>query len=300
MVKLYSSQNVQLIIPMSGYGSRFAAAGYTTLKQLIIVHGLTMIEWVVKAFVSRHQTLNGPIKRIVFICREKHLAQYPNMRNILLNSIEKAGHNHASNIKIEIVALSDPVSTKKGPVAALYLAKEFIRDDMPTVVSYCDYYMQWNSHIFWDRVFDTRCDGALPCYTGFHPHLLRHKNVYASCKVDSTDNLIEIREKYSFANNKQEALHSPGAYYFGSGRILKHYVDEMLSRDDMITGGEYFVSLLYNLMVRDSMSVKVWSVVEKFCQWGTPEDLDEYLFFVESIFESTDTYSKVCRQIIEN
>ena len=39
--------------------------------------------------------------------------------------------------------------------------------------------------------------------------------------------------------------------------------------------GEFYVSMIYPLLLRDKLLVKVPSV-EHFMQWGTPEDLEEY------------------------
>lgn len=39
---------MQIIIPMTGYGSRFVAAGYKELKPFIQVMGHPIIEWIVK------------------------------------------------------------------------------------------------------------------------------------------------------------------------------------------------------------------------------------------------------------
>ena len=39
---------MKIIIPMTGYGSRFVVAGYKDLKPFIKVQGKPMIEWIVK------------------------------------------------------------------------------------------------------------------------------------------------------------------------------------------------------------------------------------------------------------
>ena len=44
---------------------------------------------------------------------------------------------------------------------------------------------------------------------------------------------------------------------------------------------EYFISLPYNFMVRDGLDVSVYADVPHFCQWGTPEDMEEYLSWSE-------------------
>jgi hypothetical protein len=52
--------------------------------------------------------------------------------------------------------------------------------------------------------------------------------------------------------------------------------------------GEYYISLVYNLMLRDGLPVLVYDKIPHFCQWGTPEDMEEYNNW-STIFEA---YSK--------
>ena len=56
----------------------------------------------------------------------------------------------------------------------------------------------------------------------------------------------------------------------------------MINANDHVNG-EYYASLPYNYMVRDRL--KVWCPVNVsyFCQWGTPEDMEEYLFWMNTI-----------------
>ncbi|GHV19355.1 hypothetical protein FACS189494_00710 [Spirochaetia bacterium] len=93
---------------------------------------------------------------------------------------------------------------------------------------------------------------------------------------------MEIREKYSFEDDKLSARHSPGVCYFQSGALLKEYCKKLISGGPAING-EYCASLPYNYMVNDGL--KVWCPVnvDKFCQWGTPEDLQEYEFWIGRI-----------------
>ena len=45
---------VQVVIPMSGLGSRFVKEGYLDLKPLIHVHNHRIIEWVLRMFPEVH------------------------------------------------------------------------------------------------------------------------------------------------------------------------------------------------------------------------------------------------------
>lgn len=248
---------IQVVIPMTGYGSRFAAAGYKDLKPFIKVCGKTMIEWVVSMY-DQEDT------KFIFICRQEHLSKDPNFN--LLYSIAK---------NFQVVAIKDWI--KLGPANEFYRAylEGYIDKDTPTIINYCDFFCLWNSADFIDKCFGGRISGAIPCYTGFHPHLIPHKNVYASCNIDRSNFLLEIREKYSFEKDKAKAHHSPGIYYFKSGRLAQFYIEEMIQAEDKLNG-EYYISLAYNYMVKDGLTVWCPDNVKYFCQWGTPEDLQEF------------------------
>ncbi|NLG03824.1 MAG: capsular biosynthesis protein [Clostridia bacterium] len=254
---------MKIIIPMTGYGSRFIAAGYKELKPFIKVQGVPIIEWIVKGMYKGETDF-------LFICRKEHIDSISHMRQTL-KEIAPSG---------TIFAIEDWV--KKGPVWDVLRASQVIDDDTPCLINYCDFYMTWNYDQFRKDVMTRQCAGAIPCYTGFHPHLFHEKNLYASCRVDEEQNLVEIREKYSFEQDKTKTLHSPGVYYFESGKTLNKYAGQLVNSDDQING-EYYASLIYNYMVKDHKKVWVPANVEKFCQWGTPEDLGEYLYFTDLI-----------------
>lgn len=254
---------MKIIIPMTGYGSRFVAAGYKELKPFIKVQGRPIIEWIVKSMYKDE-------KDFLFVCRKEHLDNNTKMEKYL-KSIAPYG---------EVFAIDN--WEKKGPVFDVLRAEANINDDEKCIINYCDFYMQWDYNKFKLDVENRNCDGAIPCYTGFHPHLLIEKNFYASCLTDKDDNLIEIREKYSYEQNKMRAKHSPGVYYFRTGKILKKYCQKLIDSKQTLNG-EYYASLPYNFMVKDNLKVWVPINVHKFCQWGTPDDLSDYLFWTDRI-----------------
>ena len=147
---------------------------------------------------------------------------------------------------------------------------DLIDDDREIIISYCDYGTVWNYKKFLIEKGDW--DGFIPCYTGFHPHMLGNDN-YAYCKLQ--DGLVsEVREKQPFGKNKMGEYTSNGTYYFKSGRILKKYFKELVDLNIEVNG-EFYVSLVYNLLIRDGLKVGVF-LIEKMLQWGTPYDLEIY------------------------
>lgn len=254
---------MKIIIPMTGYGSRFVAAGYKELKPFIEVQGKPILQWIVDGMYPGE-------KDLLFVCRKEHLDTIPNMWEKLLSIAPTA----------QIYAVDNWV--KKGPVWDVMRAADQIPDDTPCIINYCDFFMYWDWEKFKMDVEGRGCEGCVPCYTGFHPHLLPKKNVYASCLTDAEGNLVEIREKYSFTEDKRLSKHSPGVYYFRSGDLLKKYCRKLIESGQELKG-EYYASLPYGFMVKDGLKVWVPTNVEQFCQWGTPEDLQDYLFWTETV-----------------
>jgi len=243
--------NIKLIIPMSGIGKRFIDAGYKNPKPLIKVDGKPIIEHVVNLFPG--------VTDITFICNEVHLND-TNMINILKRIAPSCKIYKVSN------------NNRKGPVDAVMKIQSHIEDDKEIIVSYCDYGTYWNFDKFLKITRSKKSEGAIACYRGFHPHMLGSDN-YAFCK-EKDDYLIEIKEKEPFTDNKMEEYASNGTYYFKSGAIMKKYFKELINKK-LDLKGEYYVSMVYNLLVQDKLKVSLFEI-DNMLQWGTPYDLEIY------------------------
>ena len=157
---------------MSGVGKRFQEEGYKDPKPLIEVDGKPMIEHVINLFDKKND-------KYIFICNDLHLRE-TNMRNILNNICPKC--------KIFEV----PVEGRLGPVHAVFQIFEYINDNEEVIVSYCDYGTVWNYKEFLRDTRERNAEGAIACYTGFHPHMLGTDN-YAFLK--ETENGSRWMEK---------------------------------------------------------------------------------------------------------
>jgi len=241
----------QLIIPMSGIGKRFIDAGYDTPKPLIVVDGKPIIEHVVNLF--------GRPNDVIFVCNEIHLKE-TNMIDILKRI--------SPNCKIYSV----PNENRCGPVDAISQIFDKINDDREVIISYCDYGTVWDYELFITETRNSKSYGAIACYTGFHPHMLGSDN-YAFVKVEGNV-ASDIQEKKPFTDNKMNELASNGTYYFKSGSLVKKYF-KLLIDNKMDLNGEYYVSLVYKLLLKDKLLVTTF-LIDKMLQWGTPYDLEIY------------------------
>ncbi|MCC6274984.1 MAG: glycosyltransferase family 2 protein [Leptospiraceae bacterium] len=254
---------MQIIIPMSGIGKRFLEAGYQEPKPLIQVEGKPIIQHVVERFPTE--------TNFTFICNEEHL-QKTSMHGVL------------SGIAPKGRILSIPPH-KKGPVWAVAEIEKYIDGDEPTIVNYCDFSWRWDYSDFKKTVKENQCDGCVVSYKGFHPHML-HPNLYASMRDDGKNWMLEIREKHSFTSNKMDCYQSSGTYYFKSGNIVKKYFRSLMD-NKVELNGEYYVSLVYNELKKDGLNVFIYEI-PFMLQWGTPEDLKEYLYWSEYFLSSRE------------
>jgi NDP-sugar pyrophosphorylase family protein len=243
---------MKIIIPMSGIGKRFLEAGYTLPKPLIDVDGVPMIYHVIDLFPGE--------TNIHFICNETHLAE-TNMRLILESKVPSA------------LIHSVPTDNRQGPVHAVAQIFDTIEDDGEVIVSYCDFGTQWSYTTFLEEMRSSGADGGIAAYTGFHPHML-HGDNYAFMKQEDKW-VTDIQEKASFTKDKMSEFASNGIYYFRTGALLKKYFS-LLMEKKMTVNNEYYVSLVYKLLLEDRLRVRVFEI-QKMLQWGTPRDLEEYL-----------------------
>jgi len=243
--------NIHLIIPMSGIGKRFIDAGYDAPKPLISVDGKPIIQHIVNLFLG--------ISNITFICNKTHLSN-TNMREILKTI--------SPNARI----LEVPDNLKKGPVYTVSKIFDYINDDDEIIFSYCDYGTVWDFDEFIEDIKIRNLDGSIPSYIGFHPHMLGSDN-YAFSKIEN-GLVSKIKEKEPFTNNKMNEYASNGTYYFKSGKLVKKYFNKLIENDIHING-EYYISLVYNLLIADGFRIGVFEI-EKMLQWGTPYDLEIY------------------------
>ncbi len=246
----------QLIIPMSGFGKRFQRVGYTTPKPLIRIFDKPMVEHVLSMFPGE--------KDVFFICNQEHLSNPTFSMHKILTQICPEG-------KIIEIAPHN-----KGPVYAISCAFEHFNPDAPTVVSYCDFMCLWNWEAFKQYVCNTRCDGAIVCYTGFHPHMLRSTK-YAYVKNDG-DTILSIQEKQSYTDNPMSEYASSGIYYFASGALMRRSFEKILDREQYQVNGEFFVSLAYLPMLEEKMDIRLFET-KIFMQWGTPTDLNDFFYY---------------------
>ena len=244
---------MKVVVPMAGTGDRFVRKGYADPKPLIKVNGKMIIEYILDMFDTRND-------KFVFVCNEKHLAET----------------EMAKRLK-SLVSSSEIVSIpchKKGPVFTMLGTNHLLDDDEEVIVSYCDNPYLWDYSHFKAWVKEKQSDGCILSHTRFHPHRLSPTKMAYMRTDEKSDNVLAIKEKESYTDDHMSERASTGTYYFGKGKFIKKYFQEIIDLD-INYNGEYYVTLVYNLMIRDGL--KVHSYLTNYATvFGTPEEVENF------------------------
>ena len=242
---------MKVIIPMAGLGQRFVDAGYKKPKPFIEVAGQKIIDRIVNMFDEDDE--------MIFICNERHLQT---------NETE----SYLQGIKRGCTILSVPQHTK-GPVFTVMPHLDNIHDDEEVIVCYCDNPYLWDYEDFKKYVTENKVEGCILTHSGFHPHRLS-STYMAYCKTEG-DSLVEIKEKEPYTDDHMNEHASTGTYYFSKGSYIKKYFQAAIDNEVKHTNGEYYVTLVYNLMVTDRLDVRIYDT-DHVTVFGTPDEVENY------------------------
>jgi dTDP-glucose pyrophosphorylase len=241
----------QVIIPMSGKGSRFIDAGYVELKPFIQVNGKPIIEHIIGLYPDGYDFL------VILSSDDPHLqAHIAQLQDI------------SNNIQIAIIK-----PHKLGPGHAIREVSELISSNVPIIVSYCDFSGDWNPDAFLKKLENFDCN--ILTYSGFHPHMNRTTK-FAYAKMEN-DLVVEVREKESFTDTPMNEEASAGVYGFKNKEILTNAINHQI-KDNLEVNGELYISLTCQALIQNSGKATV-TRMEKFFQWGTPEDLEDWIYW---------------------
>ncbi|MBI1860393.1 MAG: NTP transferase domain-containing protein [Deltaproteobacteria bacterium] len=262
-----SQKRIHLVIPMSGQGNRFQAAGFRMPKPLVPVSGTPMIERNLRLFPAE-----WPVS---FVLAENH--KQTGLVELLRRLRPQA--------EIDFIA-----PHKLGPSFAAERVIRRLDPETPVFVSYCDYGMVWDPCEFERFVEKSRCDACLVSYRGFHPHYLRC-HTYAFSRLEG-ERVVEVKEKGHFTDDYLAEYASNGGYYFRTANTFLKAHERQVT-DDLTVNGEHFTSLTVEAVLRQDpkAEVRVFEI-PRFFQWGTPEDVKVFEYW-ESAYSSANRFGRV-------
>ena len=229
---------MNILIPMAGLGSRFKASGYTVPKPLIPIEGKPMIENAVDTL--------GIKGNFIFITQKKHKLKYH------LQSI----YENCNVIEIDYIT--------KGSACTCLLAKEYINNNLPLIITNCDQIMWWDDKSFATFVENYPYDGFVVTYTSD-----TIKNSYIRLNRDGFG--VELAEKQVISSISLNGIH-----YWRQGKDFVYSAETMIKNNENYNG-EFYVAPTYNNLIKKGKKIGVYHIPnEQHNAVGTPEDLIKY------------------------
>jgi beta-phosphoglucomutase-like phosphatase (HAD superfamily)/dTDP-glucose pyrophosphorylase len=249
------SQDITILVPMAGAGSRFAEKGYTKPKFFIDVNGAPMIQPVIYSL-----DMNG---NYVYLAQKKDSEEY-GLRIFLRNLCPYAP-------KVTVIELDGMTD---GAASTSLLARHEIDNDAPLIICNSDQIVEWDSKEFLEYAGNNNLDGCIAVFESDDPR-------WSYAKVNDGGRVTQVAEKEVISE-----LATVGIYYWKRGSDYVRYAEKMISKD-IRTNGEFYICPVYNEAIADGRKIGVFKV-DRMISLGTPEDLEEY------VGSQTDLPSREC------
>lgn len=232
-------------MPMGGLGSRFIEQGYTTPKALISVDGKPMFKRALDSFTGL-----GDAKHI-FVIRHEHEDQY-NLSEEIRKELPDA---HVTILE----------ENTRGTVETAMLAQRDIDDQLPIIIADCDIFFE--SKEYFNKIQEAaetgEPDGVLLTFSSNDPR-------YSYAEIGAQNKIIRTAEKVVISDHA-----ILGGYFFKNGALFKELAREFLSKDLPEGLKEYFMSHLFNILLKRSGTIEIANV-DLMHIFGTPEELNAY------------------------
>jgi HAD superfamily hydrolase (TIGR01509 family) len=237
----WRDEELNVLIPMAGAGSRFEQAGYVFPKPLIEVRKKPMIQVVVE---------NLNIKaNYIYVVQKSHREKY-NLDALL--SLITPG-----------CKIVETEGLTEGAACTALLAKEHINTDAPLFFANSDQFVEWDSNEFMYKMNETNADGGIVTFEATHPK-------WSFAKVDENGLVTEVAEKKPISN-----IATVGFYYWKHGSDFVKYAEQMIEKDIRVNN-EFYVAPCFNQAIQDGKQIRVFQAQE---MWGLgdPDSLEYYL-----------------------
>ncbi|HEX6462218.1 MAG TPA: sugar phosphate nucleotidyltransferase [Candidatus Saccharimonadales bacterium] len=239
-------RTLHIILPMAGYGSRFAKVGITTPKPLIPVDGKPMFLKAISSFDSLDTD-----KRYTVILREEHDKEHDLARQIK-EALPEAN----------IVLTNEPAT---GALRDAYRAKPYLQPNEGVLIMDCD--IMIGGQAYFDMIKKSldnseSIDGGLLLFEAGNPR-------YSYAELDENNNVVRTAEKQVISKTA-----IGGGYYFGTTETFIETADKEFEKPLGEGRPEYYISYAYNTLLENGGKVK--GALGEFVSFGTPEELAAY------------------------
>ncbi|EAJ4629325.1 lipopolysaccharide biosynthesis protein [Campylobacter jejuni] len=233
---------MNIVIPMTGLGSRFAKAGFDKPKPFIDVLDKPMIVRVL-------ENLKYKDARYILIARKEHLTKEKKLVDEIKN-----------NFNVEFIPID---KLTEGTVCTVLYARKYINNDMPLMIANSDQIVDINIADFINDSFKRGLDGSILTFID------KEKNPKWSFAKLNNDLVVEVKEKEAITE-----FATVGIYFFNKGKIFVESAIDMIIENDRVNN-EFYTCPVYNYAIKSGAKIGIYNIdFSKMHGIGTPEDLE--------------------------
>ena len=241
------AERLNIVIPMAGHGSRFRDAGYDRPKPMIEVHGVPMIEVVVKNIkpVRAH--------RFIFLCLEAHLKQF---------GLDEYLRKIAPGCAIVPVR-----GVTEGAACTVLLAQEFFNTSEPLMIANSDQFVEVDINAYLNAADIAEADGLIMT-------MKANDAKWSFVGFDPQGRIDRVVEKEVISDEA-----TVGIYNYAHGSDFVDGANAMIGKNIRVNN-EFYVAPVYNELIAAGKKIihfNIGEVGRGMHGLGTPADLDNFL-----------------------
>jgi len=237
----FKINNLNILIPMAGLGSRFEEANYTFPKPLIDIYGKPMIQLVIENL--------GIEANYIYVVRKEHCERF-NLKTLL-------------NIMTPDCKIVEVNEVTSGSACTTLMSEKFINNDDMLMIANSDQFIQWDPINFYYKMIETKADGGILTFESIHPK-------WSYAKLNENGIVECVAEKNPISNHA-----TVGIYWYSRGSDYVKYAKQMIEKNIRVNG-EFYVCPIFNEYILDNKKIITYDV-DKMMGLGDPESLEFFL-----------------------
>ncbi|TBL69140.1 glycosyltransferase family 2 protein [Hafnia alvei] len=240
---------INIVIPMAGYGSRFASEGFVVPKPFISVGGVPMIELVIN---NLRPTCPH---RFIFICQNAHIDQY--------SVAEKLSSIAPDSIIIGLDSVTD------GAACTVLAAETLIDNDTQLMIANADQWVDININDYLHFMEQQSLDGLIMTMKQ------ARDAKWSYVKLNQNGFVTRVVEKIPVSDEA-----TVGIYNFRRGRDFCQLARDMIARNERSQGEFYIAPVYSDFFTQHQARIRVYNIGEigqGMHGLGTPADLVSFL-----------------------
>jgi NDP-sugar pyrophosphorylase family protein len=256
-------QSGTILVPMAGYGKRFADAGYDVPKAMVPVSGRPM------AIQATRSLPDAPRTRFV-------------LRRDLDGLDELFARLRTSFVGVSTLLLDEGT---EGQASTCRLGVDGIAGDEPVTIGACDNAMIYDVHKFEALMAPDGPDVLVWVVRGHADGRLRPRN-FGWVDADADGRITGVRVK----EEPDDAAVDPmivGAFSFRRSEDFVRAYESLIERNGRVNG-EYYVDSLIEDAVRLGLDCRIFEI-DHYLGWGTPNDLKTFEYW-QSCFHKWNSH----------